>query len=75
MRYLPEGHLSRNALTKCSYVIEEISHLQYGPEDTSEVVKRTKQLLQTSVVVQALQTCWDKSSVLKQVTIYIDFII
>ena len=47
--------------------IEEFSQLPFGQDEVDEVIQRTQQLLQTGIVVQALQACWDKSAVLKQV--------
>lgn len=49
--------------------VEELSQLPFAQDEVDEVVKRTQQLLQAGIVVQALQACWDKSAVLKQVSL------
>ncbi|XP_067941672.1 BTB/POZ domain-containing protein 7-like [Watersipora subatra] len=49
---------------------EELSQLPFEQHDEEEVVKRTQQLLQTRIVLQALRACWDKSAVLKQVCLW-----
>ena len=55
--------------------IEEFSQLPFGQDEVDEVIQRTQQLLQTGIVVQALQACWDKSAVLKQVCIAVCYIL
>lgn len=42
--------------------------MPFTQEMIGEVIQRTEQLLQTRSVVDALQSCWDKTSVLKQVS-------
>lgn len=41
--------------------------MPFSQAEIDSVLRRTEQLLQTNTVVQALQACWDKTAVLKQV--------
>ncbi|KAF6034168.1 hypothetical protein EB796_007524 [Bugula neritina] len=47
-----------------------LRHTTFNPREVEEVIDKTEHLLQSPLVVQALQACWDKSAVLKQVCLW-----